>query len=103
MSAALMLSPARMGEPFRVRLPAPGSVVMVTARSWSPSGSEKPKSAVDSVLLPFSGTLRLPSLPDGASLTAVTVIATVSLSVLAPPEPVLPWSSVRTVRVSLPW
>jgi hypothetical protein len=36
----------------------------------------------------------------GASLTAVTEIATVSVSDLAPPEPVLPWSLLTTVSVS---
>src|SRR5882672_10581155 len=38
----------------------------------------------------------------GASLTALTVMATVSTSVLAPPEPVLPKSLVVTVRLALP-
>ena len=36
----------------------------------------------------------------GASLTALTVMATVSMSVWAPPEPVLPWSLVVTVRLA---
>jgi hypothetical protein len=30
----------------------------------------------------------------GASFTALTVMLTVSVSLCAPPEPVLPWSSV---------
>ena len=38
----------------------------------------------------------------GASLTAVTVIATVSVSDSAPPEPVLPWSLVVIVRLAAP-
>ena len=38
----------------------------------------------------------------GASLTALTVIATVLVSLRAPPDPVLPWSLVVMVRVSLP-
>src|SRR5882724_6004307 len=38
----------------------------------------------------------------GASFTALTVMATVSTSVLAPPEPVLPRSLVVTVRLALP-
>ena len=38
----------------------------------------------------------------GASLTALTVMATVSVSVWAPPEPVLPWSLVVTVRLAVP-
>ena len=39
---------------------------------------------------------------SGASLTALTVMPTVSVSVNAPPEPVLPWSSVVSVRVTAP-
>src|SRR5882724_9205196 len=38
----------------------------------------------------------------GASLTALTVMATASTSVWAPPEPVLPRSLVVTVRLALP-
>ncbi len=38
----------------------------------------------------------------GASPTGLTVRPTVSVSLLAPPAPVLPPSSVMTVRVSLP-
>ena len=38
----------------------------------------------------------------GASLTALTVMATVSLSVSVPPAPVLPWSDVVKLRVALP-
>jgi hypothetical protein len=40
--------------------------------------------------------------PAGASLIELTAMATVSTSVLAPPEPVLPRSLVETVRVALP-
>ncbi|CAH0356287.1 hypothetical protein AQB9606_04660 [Aquabacterium sp. CECT 9606] len=40
--------------------------------------------------------------PDGASLTALTVIATVSESVSGPPLPVLPWSEVTMLKVSAP-
>ncbi len=39
---------------------------------------------------------------SGASLTAVTVMATASVSVRVPPVPVAPPSLVVTVRVSLP-
>src|SRR5262252_9545368 len=38
----------------------------------------------------------------GASLTALTVMATESTSVSGPPEPVLPWSLVVTVRLAAP-
>jgi len=38
----------------------------------------------------------------GASFTGLTVIATVSVSLSGPPEPVLPWSLVVTVRLALP-
>src|SRR5215468_5795452 len=38
----------------------------------------------------------------GASSTALTVMATESTSVLAPPDPVLPWSLVVTVRLAAP-
>jgi hypothetical protein len=39
---------------------------------------------------------------DGASLTASTVMATVSVSLFAPPAPVLPWSFVTICNVELP-
>jgi hypothetical protein len=38
----------------------------------------------------------------GASLTAVTVMLTESLSFFAPPAPVLPWSSVVSVKSAAP-
>ena len=38
----------------------------------------------------------------GASFTALTVIFTVSVSLLAPPEPELPWSLVTMVMVVAP-
>ena len=38
----------------------------------------------------------------GASLTGVTVIATESVSLLAPPVPVKPWSLVVIVRLAEP-
>ena len=55
------------------------------------------KSAVSSLVLCAVGKLKV-----GASLTAVTVMATVSVSLRGPPLPVLPPSLVVMLRVSEP-
>ena len=52
---------------------------------------------VSSAVVCATGTVLI-----GASLTAVTVMATVSTSVSVPPEPVLPLSLVVIVNVAAP-
>ena len=59
--------------------------------------AELKTSAVSSMVVCAPGTLL-----TGASFTALTVTATVSVSVFAPPEPLFPWSSVVIVRVEEP-
>src|SRR5262247_4124590 len=59
--------------------------------------------AVENVSVPSSFMVWAPgTVLTGASLTAFTVMATESLSLRAPPEPVLPWSLVVTVRLAAP-
>src|SRR5215510_4759409 len=59
--------------------------------------------AVENVSVPSSLMVWAPgTVLTGASLTAFTVMATESLSLRAPPEPVLPWSLVVTVRLAAP-
>ena len=73
MSAALMHWPAVTATPDRVRLPAPGKVVMVTALSALAGlslGSVKPKSAVTKVYAVFSLVVTVLLVPAGASFTA---------------------------------
>ncbi len=75
MSATGIDCPALTGTAERVRLPAPGSVVMVTARSafgGESFGSVKPKSAVAKTWGTSSLVATVLSVPDGASLTAAT-------------------------------
>ena len=79
--------------------------VVLTSETWmlalpaSTSAIERPgsASATSSSVAKDGGAVL-----TGGSLTAVTVIATVSMSVAAPPEPVLPWSLVVTVSRSAP-
>ena len=59
--------------------------------------------AVQKVSVPSSLMVCAPgTVLTGASLTALTVMATESLSVRAPPEPVLPRSLVATVMLAAP-
>ena len=76
MLATLMLWPAVTATPDSVRLPAPGSVVIVTALSALAGlsfGSVKPKSAAVKVYCVSSSVVTVLLVPAGASLTAVTL------------------------------
>ena len=86
--------------PTTAKVPCPTlRVTVMLAVPASTSAMLKPVMtfAVSSLVLCEAGTVL-----TGASLTAVTVMATVSLSVNAPPLPVLPPSLVSRVRVSEP-
>ena len=99
MSATLTNCPAVTAMPLSVRLPAPGSVVILTAASALAGlsfGSLKPKSAAVKTFAVSSSVVTVLSVPAGASLTAVTLMVKVSVS-LAPKV-----SDVTMVRVSGP-
>ena len=83
--------------PFRRKLPALGGCSRTDAKPWpSPGASLKPKSARASAKLPLVGRASVASLPRGASFTASTLIATLSVSVKPTP------SRLVSTRVSAP-
>ena len=95
----------RPASPDRLKVPlvtvswvctvaAPASTSLIEMRF--PLPAEK-TSAVSSLVVCAAGTLF-----TGASLTALTVMLTVSVSVSVPPAPVLPRSLVTMVRVAGP-
>src|SRR5882724_6416745 len=91
--------PARVSTPLVTAsvtwtLPAPASTSAIEMAL--PLATEK-VSAPSSFMAWAAGTVL-----TGASLTALTVMATVSTSLSGPPEPVLPWSLVVTVRLAEP-
>ena len=72
--------PAVTATPLLVSVPAPGSVVILTAASVLPSMSLKPKSAAVSTRAVSSSAVIVLLVPDGASLTGVTVIVVCATS-----------------------
>src|SRR2546428_45419 len=72
----------------------PASTSLIEIRL--PLPDEKTR-AVSSFVLCAAGTLL-----TGASLTALTVMATESVSLSAPPEPVLPWSLGTSCKLAAP-
>src|SRR5882724_5567837 len=103
--------PVPLPETVRPAVPASVSTPLVAASvTWTlllPAST----SAIEMALPPALENVSVPSsfmvwatgtVLTGASLTAFTVMATVSTSVWAPPEPVLPRSLVVTVRLALP-
>ena len=85
-----------------INVPVPPATESVSRRSLpslSTSAMRRPvtKTSVFSSVESGPGSVNV-----GASLIGLTVMVRVSVSTRAPPEPLLPLSSVRTVRVSAP-
>ena len=85
--------------PFNFKVPAAGSVVMMTAckvLGVLSLASAKPKSAAANVLLPSSDIVIVESVPVGASFTDVTLIVNVlALALVSTPPfavPPLSWT-----------
>ena len=82
MSDNAMLCPAVTATPLSVNKPAPGSVLILTANrplAGESLGSVNPKSLAANVSTVSSNVVTVLSVPDGASLTELTVIVTVAL------------------------
>ena len=94
-----------MATPLNSIAPAVGKLVITTDCSvlaGLSSGSVKPKSAAVKTRAVSSVAVSVAFVPAGASLTAVTVMVLVSVSLKAPPLPVLPASLVTMVSVTAP-
>jgi hypothetical protein len=105
MSAMLTDWPAVMPPPESVRLPAPGSVVIVTAMNAFAGVSDaslNPKSAAVNVCAMSSSVVTVRSVPVGASFTEVTPIVSDSVSVSLPPFAVPPLSVTVQLNVAGP-
>ena len=105
MLATLMLWPAVTATPDNVKLPAPGTVVIVTALSALAGlsfGSVKPKSAAANVYGVSSPVVTVLSVPAGASLTDVTSMVSVlaDASRSTPPLAVPPSSCTWNVKLA---
>src|SRR5262245_3426250 len=103
MSAARTRSPTFNETALLLSVPAVGRLAIRTARKLfagvSPA-SAKPKSATVKTYGVSSSVATVRSAPWGASLIDVTLSVTVSVSLCAPPTPVLPWSVVATVSTT---
>ena len=104
-SATAIVCPLVTATPLSVRLPAPGSELIFTARSvfaGESFGSPNPKSAAPNRYGVSSGVVTDFEVPEGASLTEVTLIVIVfgAGSRLRPPLAVPPLSCTWKVKLA---
>ena len=94
--------PTTVTPPPAVAASAPLPTDRVTCRFAEPASTSATEMPVSAVATSSVTAIEAGTVLTGASLIAVTLSVTLSVSVRVPPLPVLPWSLVLTVSVTAP-